>query len=336
MMNKIIPASAKEQLFAATSLLVISAILYFGRTLLIPMLLAILLSFVLTPFVVWLPKRGVHRILSVIIVMTVALVGVGTLLLAVYSQVSALVMVLPEKKGDIVKKIRFFTGHGPSALGTLTNLLEDINKTVQDPENDKKEGKEVEPPLDQKSLEKKKEDTNAPVPVTVQPSISNKLDLGAVALSVQHILGFVTLTIGLCGSMLIRREDLRNRLISLMGQGNVTSTTRAMEEVNKRISRYLLGQVILNGAFGLLFGVGLLCLQVEYALLWGLLAAVLRFIPGLGTWMAAVIPVVISLATPGWWQPICVLILTAVLGIIFNYLIEPIIFIISQEPLIET
>src|SRR5450432_858492 len=106
MLNKIIPASAKEQLFAATSLLVISAILYFGRTLLIPMLLAILLSFVLTPFVVWLQKRGVHRILAVGIVMTVALVGMGSLLLAVYSQVSALVMVMPKKKGDIVKKIQ--------------------------------------------------------------------------------------------------------------------------------------------------------------------------------------------------------------------------------------
>src|SRR4029077_556564 len=137
---------------------------------------------------------------------------------------------------------------------------------------------------------------------------------------------FITLTIGLCGSMLIRREDLRNRLISLIGQGNVTSTTRAMEEVNKRISRYLVGQVVLNGAFGLVFGLGLLIFGVEYSLLWGLLAAVLRFIPGLGTWMAAVIPVIISLVTPGWWQPISVLILTAVLGILFNYLIEPIIF----------
>jgi uncharacterized membrane protein len=126
--------------------------------------------------------------------------------------------------------------------------------------------------------------------------------------------------------MLISREDLRNRLISLIGHGHVTSTTRAMEEVTQRISRYLLGQVVLNGAFGLLFGLGLMIIGVDYALLWGLLAAVLRFIPGLGTWMASVIPVVISLATPGWWQPVSVLILTAVLGIVFNWVIEPIVF----------
>lgn len=325
-MNKIIPASAKEQLFAATSLLVISAILYFGRTLLIPMLLAVLLSFVLTPFVGWLQKKGVHRIVAVCIVMAVALVGIGALLLAVYSQVSALILQLPEKKGPIVEKIRFFTGHGPSAFGTLTNFLEDINKNVQDTATDNKEAKPETPPTGENPLDdKKKTDVKNPVPVTVQPTVSSKLDLTTLALSAQHILGFVTLTIGLCSTILIRREDFRNRLISLVGQGNITSSTRAMEEVNKRISSYLLGQVILNSAFGLLFGIGLLLLNVEFALLWGLLAAVLRFIPGLGTWMAAIIPMVMSLATPGWWQPLSVLALTAILGILFNYVIEPII-----------
>jgi len=328
MMNKIIPASAKDQLFAATSLLVISAILFFGRTLLIPMLLAVLLSFVLTPFVMWLQKKGIHRILSVCIVMLVALVAIGALLLAVYSQVSALILQLPEKKAPIVEKIRFFTGHGPSAFGTLTNFLEDINKNVQDTGTDKTDSKDAKPetpPTKDNPLDDKKPDLKNPVPVTVQPTVSSKLDLASVFLSTQYILGFVTLTIGLCSTILIRREDFRNRLISLIGQGNITSSTRAMEEVNKRISSYLLGQVILNSAFGLLFGIGLLVLNVEFALLWGLLAAVLRFIPGLGTWMAAVIPVVLSLAEPGWWQPLSVLALTAILGVLFNYVIEPII-----------
>jgi len=198
----------------------------------------------------------VHRILSVGIVMTVALVGIGCLLLTVYSQVSALVMELPSQKVHIVEKIRLFTGSGPSALGTLTNLLEDINQNVQDTGAQVKDAKDSKINPEEK-LQPDKKETKTPVPVTVQPTITSKLDLGTVAVSVQNILGFVTLTIGLCGSMLIRREDLRNRLISLMGQGNVTSTTRAMEEVNKRISRYLLGQVVLNGAFGLLFGIGL-------------------------------------------------------------------------------
>jgi predicted PurR-regulated permease PerM/CheY-like chemotaxis protein len=326
-MNKLIPASAKEQLWAATGLMIISAILYFGRTLLIPMLLAILLSFVLTPFVVYLQKRGVQRIIAVTLVMAAALLGIGSLGLAVYSQVGALATDLPAKKEHIIEKIRFFTGTGPSPLSRLVSLFEDINtdinnKVQQVPKktDEPKPLAEPEPPKNDKTPEK------TIVPVTVKESPSNLMNLSTLAVSIQHFLGFVTLTIGLCASMLLRHEDLRNRLISLVGQGHLTSTTKAMEEVNRRITKYLLGQVIFNSMFGLLFGIGLLILQVDYALLWGLLAFVLRFIPGLGTWMAAIIPIIISLATPGWWQPSFVLLLTAILGIVFNYVLEPIIF----------
>jgi len=320
-MNKLIPASAKEQLWAATALMIISAILYFGRTLLIPMLLAILLSFVLTPFVIYLQKRGLHRIIAVTLVMSLAMLGIGSLGLTVYSQVGALATELPAKKDHIIEKIRFFTGTGPSPLSRLLNLFEDINTQVQDLPRKNDETSPV--PLAKKD---EQAPSKASVPVTIKDSPSNLTSLSNLVISLQHVLGFVTLTIGLCASMLLRHEDLRNRLISLIGQGHLTSTTKAMEEVNRRITQYLLGQVIFNSMFGLLFGMGLLVLQVDYALLWGLLAFVLRFIPGLGTWMAAVIPIIISLATPGWWQPILVVLLTAILGIVFNYIIEPIIF----------
>lgn len=322
-MNKLIPASAKDQLWAATALMIISAILYFGRTLLIPMLLAILLSFVLTPLVIYLQKRGVHRIIAVTLVMAAALLGIGSLGLAVYAQVGALATELPLKKDHIIEKIRFFTGTGPSPLSRLLNLFEDINSKVQElpaKAGEEKPAPEEAPARDDKTPAK------AVVPVPVKESPSNLMNLSNLAVSIQHFLGFVTLTIGLCASMLLRHEDLRNRLISLIGQGHLTSTTKAMEEVNRRITRYLLGQVIFNSMYGLLFGIGLLILQLDYALLWGLLAFVLRFIPGLGTWMAAVIPLIISLATPGWWQPSLVLLLTATLGIVFNYVLEPIIF----------
>ncbi len=308
-MPKAIPASTRDQLYAAVALLVASVILYFGRTLLIPMLLAIFLSFILTPFVQGLQRRGIHRILAVGVVMTLALLTIGAVILTVTAQVNALIQELPGKKGHIIEKIRFVTGSGPSMLGTLSSLLEDINQNVQKP---------ADPAGPQ--------DPKTAIPVTVQPNPPSWLNLPALANSAQYILGFAALIIGLCGSILLRREDLRNRLTSLIGLAHITSTTRAMEEVTQRITRYLLVQVMLNGLFGLLFGVGLQLIGVEYAFLWGLLAAVLRFIPGLGTWMAAVIPVVISLATPGWWQPVLVLMLVALMGVLFNYVIEPIVF----------
>src|SRR5262245_12215273 len=95
-------APTKDKLFAAVSLLVVSIILYYGRTLLIPMLLAVLLSFMLTPFVVALQKKGVHRIAAVLIVMTVAILAIGGLMMAVFSQVNTLVMELPEKQGHVI------------------------------------------------------------------------------------------------------------------------------------------------------------------------------------------------------------------------------------------
>jgi predicted PurR-regulated permease PerM len=319
-----LPASAKDQLFAASALLVTSVILYYGRTLLIPMLLAVLLSFVLTPFVHYLQKRGVHRILSVVMVMTVALTVIGMLLLAVFSQLNTLVQELPAKKNHIITKISDLSGDGPSMLGTLTRFLEDINRDVQEKSEPREPGatgssNQLPPEKPGAGQDQK------PVPVIIERSPSTWLNLPTVATSIQHALGFTLLTISLCASMLIKREDLRNRLITLIGQGHVTSTTKAMEEATRRMSSYLLSQLVLNSAFGILFGLGLWIIGVDYAFIWGLLATILRFIPGLGTWMAAVIPLIASLAVEGWWTPILVICWTVLLGIAFNYIVEPVI-----------
>lgn len=298
------PASAKDQLLAATALIVTTIILYYGRTLLIPMLLAVLLSFVLTPFVMQLQKKGVNRYAAVVLVMGVALAVIAGLLMAVVSQVSDLVTTLPDKQQNIVAKVKEVTGEGPGLLGRLSGFLAELNKNVQ---------------------EKAPTEDRTAVPVTIQRDPASWLSLPTIATSAQHALGFTLLTISLCASMLAKREDLRNRLITLIGQGHVTSTTKAMEEATRKMSSYLLGQLMLNGVFGILLGLGLWIIGDDYAYLWGLLATVLRFIPGLGTWMAALPPLLVSLAEPGWWRPLEVIGLVAVLGVAFNYIVEPII-----------
>ena len=107
--------------------------------------------------------------------------------------------------------------------------------------------------------------------------------------------------------MLIQREDLRNRLIRLVGYGRLTVTTRALEEAGQRISRYLLMQTIINSSFGLAVGLALYLIGVPYAVLWGFLAAVLRFIPYVGPFAAAIMPSALSLAVfEGWLWPILV------------------------------
>ena len=107
--------------------------------------------------------------------------------------------------------------------------------------------------------------------------------------------------------MLIQREDLRNRLIRLVGYGRLTFTTRALEEAGQRISRYLLMQTIINSSFGLAVGLALYLIGVPYAMLWGFFAAVLRFIPYVGPFAAAIMPSALSLAVfEGWLWPILV------------------------------
>ena len=97
--------------------------------------------------------------------------------------------------------------------------------------------------------------------------------------------------------MLLKYEDLRNRLIGLVGPGQLAVTTRALEDAGQRISRYLLMQFIINGSYGLAAGLGLFFLGVPYAVLWGFLAAVLRYIPYVGPWIAAFSP-----SSSAWWR----------------------------------
>src|SRR5262245_33122194 len=147
------------------------------------------------------------------------------------------------------------------------------------------------------------------IPVRIQPDRTTGLGLlSLLAGPLAATLGSFSLTIALTVSMLVMREDLRNRLFLLLGEGHLTSTTRALDDASTRISRYLLTQVVLNTAFGTLFGIGLALIGVRYALVWAVLAAVLRFVPYIGTWLGGFFPVLVSIASEGWLQPTLVVV----------------------------
>jgi hypothetical protein len=127
--------------------------------------------------------------------------------------------------------------------------------------------------------------------------------------------------------MLIQREDLRNRLIRLVGYGRLTFTTSALEEAGQRISRYLLMQTIINSSFGLAVTVALYMIGVPYAVLWGFFAAVLRFIPYVGTFAAVIMPSALSLAVfEGWLWPILVVGIFVALELTCNMALEPLLY----------
>jgi hypothetical protein len=127
--------------------------------------------------------------------------------------------------------------------------------------------------------------------------------------------------------MLLEREELRNRTIRLLGYGRLSLTTQALDEAGHRVSRYLFTQFVVNASLGAAIGLGLFLLGVPYALLWGLSIIVLRFVPYIGIWIAAILPLAASLATSSnSWQPLSVIALFAVLEPVVSMLIEPVLF----------
>ncbi|MGH8056959.1 MAG: AI-2E family transporter [Candidatus Entotheonellia bacterium] len=157
------------------------------------------------------------------------------------------------------------------------------------------------------------------MPVAVQaPSVLWQLP------SLLEPLASAGLVIVLVIFMLLKHSDLRNRLIRLAGYSRLTTATKALDEAGQRISRYLLMQSIINGSFGVGVGLGLFLIGVPYALLWGFLAAVLRFIPYVGPALATILPGALSLAVfPGWWQPVMVIGLIALLELTNYLVLEP-------------
>src|SRR5262249_20397187 len=137
-------------------------------------------------------------------------------------------------------------------------------------------------------------------------------------------LGELALAIILVIFMLLKREELRNRLIRLAGRGKIVVATKFVDEAAQRVSRFLLLQAMVNASFGLIFGVGLLAIGVQYALLWGFLGAMLRYLPYIGPYLAAVFPVSLSLAmSEGWGASLMVIGLFLTLELIISNFIEP-------------
>ncbi len=139
--------------------------------------------------------------------------------------------------------------------------------------------------------------------------------------------GTFGLTLLLAIFMLINREELRNRLVSLSGRPSLAVATKALADAGDRISRYLLMQFIVNATMGLAVGIGLYFIGVPYAALWGLTAGLLRYLPYVGPWIAALLPITVSLVTvPGWQQVALVVGLFVVLELLSNNVMEPLLY----------
>ena len=296
--------------FLLPTVVLIIASLYWAQAVLIPIAVSILLTFLLTPVADSLERLGLGRVFSVVLIVILAFSFLAAVGWIVTLQLTSVANELPTYRQNIRKKIADIRGAGKGGA------LEKVQKTAEEmkQELEKKDGPaQVQPKPREVVVQGEQSSTFWPLPLDIAPMFE-RLASGGLALA---LLIF----------MLIQREDLRNRLIRLIGYGRLTLTTKALEEASQRISRYLLMQSIINTSFGMAVGIALYLIGLPYAPLWGFLAAVLRFIPYVGTWVAVIMPSVLSLIVfQGWMWPALVIAVFLVLELVNNMILEPLLY----------
>lgn len=303
---------------------IIVTMLYFGRDIIIPIAMAILLSFVLAPLVGLLQRIHVPRGLAVVsvVIFAFALIFATGSLLA--SQLTQLAGELPRYQSTISEKIQSFreTTAGRGTLERASGMLKDLSKELDKPK-DAESGAGLAPRLGQKATA-----PLTPVPVEVrQPDPGALESLRSLISPLLHPLATTGIIVIFVIFILLQREDLRNRLIRLAGSHDLQRTTAAIDDAAARLSKLFLTQLLLNGAFGLVIGIGLALIGVPSAILWGILAAALRFVPYIGAAIAAVFPLALAVAVdPGWSMLFWTLALFIVVEPVVGHVIEPMVY----------
>jgi predicted PurR-regulated permease PerM len=295
---------ARTWLTFAGSVLVV-AVLYWAQAVVVPIALAILLTFLLTPIVTSLQRR-IGRVPAVLAAVLLTSALLGAIGWATTRQLGLVVQELPAYRQNIRQKMRDIRTAGDGSVGAVNEAIENIRKEIEP----------AGPP------------TPPPQPVVIQDDQSSgPWRLPTAFGAVLEPLATIGLVVVLAIFMLLERQDLRDRLIRLFGHGRLTGATRAFDEAGRRVSRYLLTQSLINLAYGVGVGIGTAVLGVPYPVLWGFLAAILRFIPYVGPWAGAAAPILVALAVlEGWTRPMLVAVLFLVLELFTNMVLETIFY----------
>lgn len=297
-------------------LALVLAFLFVAKPVLVPLALAILLTFLLTPVVSWLQRRRLGRVPAVVLVTLMAMAATVGIAWAVAQQVASLIDASPRYERNITAKIASLRNRGRD--GTVDKVQAMAQRIATELDRKPAGG---EAPATPAEVERERAQ---PVRIVDEEGPLRLADVWALAVPLLTPMAMFGLVVVLVVFMLINREDLRDRIIALVGRDRLADTTRAFDDAGERISRYLLTQLIVNAGFGVAVMVGLWLIGVPYAPLWGFFAAVLRYIPYLGPWLAALLPIAMSLLIAADWSAaILVLLLFAVLELVTNMIVEP-------------
>ena len=289
------------------AVLPIVAALDWGQGVLMPIALAGLFTFLLSPVVGALERTGLGRIrvgraIAVLLVVGLVFSVLGGTAWVIAQQVMALGSELPQYRGNIMRRIADLRGRG-GGLAEVRSTAKEVMGEFQ----------KVPPPKGE----------TKPLPVVVKSEPVGIWQLPRIL----GALGSAGFVIVLVIFMLIERHEIRNRFIRLLGNGRLDKVTRGLDEAGKRITRYLIMQTMINATYGAAIGIGLFFIGVPYAILWGVLAFVLRFIPYVGPLIAAVAPIVLSLAVfSGWQRPLVTIAIFSAVELLTYMLIEPLLY----------
>jgi predicted PurR-regulated permease PerM len=297
--------------------------LYIGREVLLPLALAILLSFVLTPLLLLLRKIKVPRVPAVIVVVTLAFAIIFALGWMLSHQVAQLASDLPRYQHVLAGKISALRKSAESS-GTFDNIA-DALKGLED-EIAQRAAPLPESPAASAGLDER--DPDRPIPVEIRTPEPRAFAI------LQSVLGTVLPPLATAGIVilfvifiLLQREDLRDRLVRLMGASDMQRTTATMNDAATRLSRYFLRQVLINSAYGTFIAFGLWAIGVPSPIVWGILAMLMRFVPYVGPFIAAAPPVLLAaVVEPGWTMVLLTGGLFLVSELIMGQVIEPLVY----------
>jgi predicted PurR-regulated permease PerM len=321
------PAASPKLLGEAGAILLFGTIaaLYFAREILVPFAFALILTFLLTPLVALLQRLRAGRVLSVLTTVVITIGMVGAIGWIIANQLVEVASQLPLYRQNIRAKVEAF--HVP-VTGQLGKAAESVREVVRELAGPAAASPASPPQIRGRKQPNAPPAAMSPVPVRmVEPSPGGWAEVRDLGTPVLALLGRAGLVVIFTVFMLLTREDLRNRLLRLAGLGQLNVMTQALDDAGRRVSRYILLQVLVNIGFGILFGLGLYFVGVPYAALWGAVAAILRFVPYVGTLAAATLPIALSLAVfDGWLKPLLVFLVFAGLELIVGNFVEPLLY----------
>ena len=303
---------------------IIVVALYYGQAVLVPLALAVILSFVLAPAVRVLRRAGLANTPAVLLVVVFAfaiIFGVGAL---ITQQVGSLAREIPSYQVTLKNKVKLLkdaTSGSGGAIERASATLKDLQKELERPDvNASAPVPATGSPLPNGSY-------GRPIPVEVRVPDPTPLD------QLQSIIGVILAPLATIGIvilfvlfLLLRREDVRDRAIRLLGSHDLEKSTTAMDDAGNRLSRYFLALTGINAAYGCVIGIALWLIGVPSPILWGVLAMLMRFVPFIGSVVAAVIPLLLAAAVdPGWTMFLSTLALFLVTEPIMGNVIEPVV-----------